>query len=138
MIKARDEAVASGTIPKYTEDWYRMCAAIDSVTQAIEEGTTSLIEYNNAIRDIDWQKFDLIQERISDITAESEFLIELLDTYPYNDKEFTITVNVYANAKVVTESGISIFVKFVQFQNTLHPIKVTELGIMMLSKDLQS
>jgi len=24
------------------------------------------------------------------------------DTYPYNDKEFTVTVNVYANAKVVT------------------------------------
>ena len=29
-----------------------------------------------------------------------------LDTYPYNDKEFTVTVNVYANAKVVTEEDI--------------------------------
>ena len=26
-------------------------------------------------------------------------------TYPYNDKTFTVTVNVYANAKVVTESS---------------------------------
>lgn len=55
-----------------------MCQEIDNVTQSIEEGKTSLIEYNNAIRDIDWQKFDLVQERISDVTAESEFLIELM------------------------------------------------------------
>ena len=27
--------------------------------------------------------------------------------YPYNDKEFTVTVNVYANAKIVTEENIN-------------------------------
>ena len=55
-----------------------MCASIDDVTQAIEAGTTSIIEYNNAIRDIEWEVFDLIQERMSDITAEADFLIELM------------------------------------------------------------
>lgn len=55
-----------------------MCASIDEVTQAIESGTTSIIEYQNAIRDIDFEVFELIQERISDITAESDFLIELM------------------------------------------------------------
>ena len=78
LIKARDEAIANPNFDKNSEEFYNMCAEIDSVTQAIEEGTTKLIEYNNAIRDIDWQVFDLIQERISDITAESEFLIELM------------------------------------------------------------
>ena len=84
LIAERDRAVDEGKIVKGSEAWYDMCAEIDSVTQAIEEGATSLIEYNNAIRDIDWQVFDLIQERISDITAESEFLKELLN----NDKLF--------------------------------------------------
>lgn len=83
LIEARNEAEANG-IDKNSQDWLDMCAEIDAVTQAIEEGTTSIIEYNNAIRDIEWEKFDLIQERISDITAESEFLIELMS----NDKLF--------------------------------------------------
>ena len=78
MIKTRDEAVKSGAITKYSESWYDMCAEIDSVTQAIEEGTTALIEYDNAMRDIDWQVFDLIQERISDVTEEANFLIDLM------------------------------------------------------------
>lgn len=91
LLKARDEAVASGTITKQSEDWYDMCAEIDSVTQAIEEGTTALIEYNNALRDIEWEKFDLIQQRISDITAESEFLIELLSNKDLFDDNGKIT-----------------------------------------------
>lgn len=78
LIKARDEAVDSGTITKYSEEWYNMCAEVDSVTQAIEEGNTALIEYANSIRDIDWQVFDLIQERISDVTEEANFLIDLM------------------------------------------------------------
>ena len=63
-----------------------MCAEIDSVTQSIEEGTTSLIEYNNAIRDIDFEKFELIQKRISDVIDETDFLIELMSNKDlYND-----------------------------------------------------
>ena len=84
LIKARDEAVASNKIVKGSQAWYDMCSEIDSVTQAIEEGETALIEYGNSMRDIDWQVFDLIQERISDITAEADFLIELMS----NDKLF--------------------------------------------------
>lgn len=78
LIAERDNAVAEGKITKGSEAWYEQCAAIDEVTQSIEEANTALIEYSNSIRDIDWQIFDLIQERISDITAESEFLIELM------------------------------------------------------------
>ena len=78
LIQARDEAVANGKVEKYSEEWYNMCAEIDGVTQAIEEGKTALIEYDNAMRDIDWQVFDLMQERISDVAAESNFLIDLM------------------------------------------------------------
>ena len=84
LIAKRDEAVASGAIVKGSQAWYDMCAEIDSVTQAIEEGATALIEYDNAIRDLDWEVFDLIQERISDVIAEADFLIDLMS----NDKLF--------------------------------------------------
>lgn len=77
LIQKRNEAEANG-ISKNSQAWRDMCADIDSVTQAIESGNTSLIEYSNAMRDIDWEVFDLMQERISDITTEANFLIELM------------------------------------------------------------
>lgn len=67
-----------------SEQWISMSNEIDGVTQSIESGTTALLEYDNAMRDIDWSVFDLIQERISDITEEADFLIELMS----NDKLF--------------------------------------------------
>lgn len=78
LIAARDEAVESGTIVKGSEAWLEQCAAIDEVTQAIEESATALLEFDNAMRDIDWQIFDLIQERISGVAEEADFLIELM------------------------------------------------------------
>ena len=80
LIAERDRAVASGAIVKGSQAWYDMCSEIDGVTQAIEEGNTALIEYANSIRDIDWQVFDLIQERISDVNAEADFLIDLMSS----------------------------------------------------------
>lgn len=91
LIKARDEAVTSGKIAKNSEEWVSMSNDIDEVTQSIEESTTALIEYNNAIRDIEWEKFDLIQERISDITSESEFLIELMSNKDLFDDNGKLT-----------------------------------------------
>lgn len=84
LIEARDEAVDSGKVVKYSEEWYKMCAEIDGVTQSIEESNTALLEYDNAMRDIDWSVFDMIQERISDVVEEADFLIELMS----NDKLF--------------------------------------------------
>lgn len=78
LIAKRDEAVASGSITEGSQAWYDMCAEIDGVTQAIEEGNTSLIEYANSMRDIDWEVFDLMQERIADVTEEANFLIDLM------------------------------------------------------------
>lgn len=76
---------------KNSEDWISMSNDIDTVTQAIEESTTALLEYDNAIRDIDWSTFDLIQERISNITAESEFLIELMSSKDLFDDKGKLT-----------------------------------------------
>lgn len=91
LIAARDEAVASGKIAKYSEEWYRMCSEVDSVTQAIEEGSTALLEYAKAMEEIDWSVFDLIQERISGITEEADFLIELLSNKKLYDDDGKLT-----------------------------------------------
>ena len=104
LIKARDEAVANDEFDKYSQDWYDMCSQIDDVTQAIESANTAIIEFGNNIRDIEWETFDLIQQRITDITDEADFLIELLSNKDLFDdngnftNQGTATVGLHAMA----------------------------------------
>ena len=91
LIAARDEAVESGAIAKGSEAWLEQCAAIDEVTQAIEESTTSLLEFDNAMREIDFGIFDLIQERISAVSEEADFLIELMSNEKLFDDDGKLT-----------------------------------------------
>lgn len=78
MVVELNNAVNSGTIEKYSESWYNMVNSIDDVTKSIEECNTSLLEYQKNLRELDWQIFDLIQDKISKVADESEFLINLM------------------------------------------------------------
>lgn len=91
LIAERDNAVAEGKITKSSEAWLEQCAAIDEVTQAIEEGSTAILEYARAMEEIDWSIFDLIQERISDVTEEADFLIELMSNKKLFDDDGKLT-----------------------------------------------
>lgn len=80
LLSALNDAVAGGSIKKQSEDWYEMCSQIDEVTLAIEEANTAMLEYGNSIRDIEWEVFDLLQDKISQITTEADFLLDLLES----------------------------------------------------------
>lgn len=84
---AYDTAMSGNGIEMYSEDWYDMQSNIMDVEQALIEANTALIEYGNSIRDLDWEEFDRIQEKISQIYDETEFLIELMR----NEDMFTDT-----------------------------------------------
>lgn len=87
MLVEFESAMLSGTIEKGSEAWYDMANQIDEVTVAIEEGHTAMLEYKKEIRDIEWGYFDLLQERITQITNEAEFLIDLMGNKKlYDDK----------------------------------------------------
>ena len=101
LIKARAAWVAAGGSTD-SEDWYNMTQEINATTLSIEEGKTALIEYANAIRDIEWEVFDLIQERIQLINDEADFFIDIMSHYDlYDDKgqltdEGMATMGLYA------------------------------------------
>ena len=78
------------------KDKVEMVGQIDEVTLAITEANTSLIEMNNNIRDIEWEIFDLMQEKISQVTSEADFLIDMLS----NDK-------LYDDRGQLTDEGMS-------------------------------
>lgn len=87
MKAAMNDAMNSGTLAKYSEEWYRMVEEINGVTLAIEESETSVLEYQQSIREIEWEKFDLLQTKISDITKETEFLIDLMSNDELYNKD---------------------------------------------------
>ena len=87
LLTSLEEAVNSGTIKPDSEAWHEMVSEIDQVTLSILEANTSLIEFNNSIRDIEWQIFDMLQEQISQVTDEANFLIDLFSNDKlYDDK----------------------------------------------------
>lgn len=71
-------AIDSGKIEKYSEDWYDMQSSIDSVTSSILDAEKALIEYDNAIRQIKWDAFDRTRDDVENLISETEFLVELL------------------------------------------------------------
>lgn len=78
LKKYFNNAMASGEIEKYSDAWYDMQSSINDVKEAIDDANVELLEYAKTIREIQWERFDYIQERISKITQDSDFLIDLL------------------------------------------------------------
>lgn len=91
MQKALSEAIASGTVKQYSEAWYEMSGDINDVTMSIEEAKTEMIEYNNSIRDIEWEIFDLLQEKIGHVIEETEFLVDLLSNEKLHEDSGQLT-----------------------------------------------
>lgn len=72
------DAVESGTIKVGTEEYYQMQSSIDAVSQSIIDAENNIISFQEAIRDLEWEQFDRLQDSISRITSESDFLIDLM------------------------------------------------------------
>lgn len=84
LLGALADAVRSGAVEEGSEAWFEMQNQVHGVTEAIQESETALISYANSIRDIQWEIFDRVEDSISQITEETEFLIGLLN----DDKNF--------------------------------------------------
>lgn len=78
LTKALNSAMASGKIEAESEDWYSMQSAIDDCTSSIYDAKKALVEYDNAIRQINWDAFDRTRDDVSNLIDETQFLIDLL------------------------------------------------------------
>lgn len=78
LTQSFSDAMASGEIEEYSEAWYAMQQSINDTKEAIDETTLSILENEKAMRELEWSYFDYIQDRISQITQESNFLIDLM------------------------------------------------------------
>ena len=60
LTKAMNEAIAAGKIEKYSEDWYSMQEAVDSVSESIQDANKSLVEYTKSMKELAKTRFDKI------------------------------------------------------------------------------
>ena len=102
MIAARDKAVNEGTMQVGDQAWDEMNNDINDVTVSIHKLGTQWAEYAKAIRETEWEIFDTIQDRISNINTEAQFLIDLMshdklfeDNGQFTDKGLA-TMGLYA------------------------------------------
>lgn len=78
LQKQLNTAIRSGEIKRGSQAWYDMTQQINDAVEAEQKATLAAQEYANEIRQIKWDRFDYLQEKISDITEESNFLIDLM------------------------------------------------------------
>lgn len=78
LQSALEKAMADGSIVEGSSDWYDMVGSINDVETAIIESNTALIEFQKNIRDLEWENFDRLEEMISQVTDEADFLIDLM------------------------------------------------------------
>lgn len=86
-----DAAMASGEIEEDSEAWYEMLSTIDEIDEKLQESNLNLIKYGNAIRQIRWDAFDYLQDKIANISDETEFLIDLFDNSKLFDDNGNLT-----------------------------------------------
>ena len=85
------DKLSNGTIAQGSEEFNEMATEIKEVSKAIIESNTALEEYQKTMRELDWEVFDLIEEKIGNVTEESEFLIELLSNSKLFNDDGSIT-----------------------------------------------
>lgn len=91
MLAEFNAAMNSGTIAEGSEAYYDMVSSIDEVTMSITESQTALLEYEQTIQQLSWETFDMLQEKISSVVEETEFLIDLMGNDKLHDDTGKLT-----------------------------------------------
>lgn len=91
LIKQRDAFVKSGDIKKGDDAWQKMSEEIWQCAENIQSCKQNTVEYNNALRDLEWDAFDRQEEYLGRISDETNFLIDLMDSKDKFDDNGNIT-----------------------------------------------
>lgn len=91
------------TMPQDGEKYSNMLSELMDINKEIAELENNCIEFNNNIRDLDWEIFEYLEESINRITDETEYLIGLLENENLFDEGGNFTE--YADAALGLHSA---------------------------------
>lgn len=78
LTKSLEESVGNGTVTKFSDEWYEAQGRINDVANAIDEAAVSMAEFKSQIRQIGWDNFDYLQNRVKDVASELSFMVNEL------------------------------------------------------------
>lgn len=93
MQGAFKKAMDSGEIEEGSDAYYEMVSSIEDVKDKIQDAELEIINLNNSLRELDWNAFDMMLERIERVNDEAEFMIDLLTDAKLYDKDGNMTDN---------------------------------------------
>ncbi len=87
LQKKLDDAVKTGRIKQYSEEWFKWYNQIKGIKNEIIATNKEMQTLLNSIRQLRWDKFDHGQERLADLADEMEFLGGLINEIDLFDKD---------------------------------------------------
>lgn len=93
LQKKLDEAVKTGRIKQYSEEWFKWYNQIKGIKNEIIATNKEMQTLLNSIRQLRWDRFDHGQERLADLADEMEFLGGLINEIDLFDKDTGIITN---------------------------------------------
>lgn len=90
LVDKLQYAMSKGVV-KGTEEYNNMQAEIDEVTKSIYEAKKSQEEFNKKIRELDYENFKTLQDRISSLSEELSFLTDIMSENPMFGEKGSLT-----------------------------------------------
>lgn len=88
MEAEKKELEASlATLTPGSDQYWDAVEGINDLTVELIEGEAAIADYAKSIREIEWDRFDSLQDKISNLVDETDFLIELLSYKDLTDEE---------------------------------------------------
>lgn len=75
------------TIKIYTDEWYNALKTLNDVEEQIIELNTGIEENNNKIKQMNWDRFDQLSDKIQSLNDERDFIDDLLGSYEKIDEK---------------------------------------------------
>ena len=87
LVSDLNNKLSTGQVTYGTDAYDNMVSQINDVTNAVNESKQSMQDFKNSIQELEWSNFEKLQERISDITEEADFLINELSRRKLVDED---------------------------------------------------
>lgn len=101
LVTKFNNAVENGHIKKGTEGWNEMYQSIQDTNKSLEEAHTKIVQIDNDIRQLQWDKFDWLEERMSDVAEDADFLIKVLQGELNFDEQGNFNNRGFAQASLI-------------------------------------
>lgn len=86
------QSILNNTLHKQgTAEWNDMYSTLMDIDKEIDSMTNNLVDFNNTIRDLNWEIFEYLEESLNRITEETDYYVELMSKKHLFDENGQIT-----------------------------------------------